>query len=647
MKHSWTRRIISLVIVVVLAAMPFTTAIAAKAPTYIQATGKASPVVVINGYQNNILYNYPMSGMKVSSRAQKVFPPDPNDLLTYAKIIVDYVLMGEGYYDEVTNSIFPQVSEMFINLVCNNDGTVRDNLGTKKLYYSLAHYKNDPALLKEMAGDIGLAVAEESGFNNVYVFSYDWRLSPVDLAYELHKFIEEYVKPQTGSDKVTIVSEGIGGNVAAAYLDIYQAPNKYVGLDNYVTINSTAQGMTMIGALYTGQIDVDPNGVVRWLNDWADYLPLAFASWLVNYIMNTEYELYHAVGCVDTYLIHELDTIYDLYIRNIIKNNAGLWACVPWTNGDYCYYEALEFIYPAEEAPINKILKSKLDTWHEIQRRAADRLQEAEREGVGMAVVSSYGMQFFPIVDGLDYQKSASETSDGIVDTKYSSFGATCAYLNTEWTGYQREYQQIDDGHNHLNTQYNRVSMFQGSVDASTCALPENTWFIYGLKNDYLHTANDDAYYFVNKLVLQGDDFDVWAEPVYPQYMYYNRFTDKLYVKDSNEINYVYVPGDTNLDGRVETIDAMWALRHSLGLVELTRARKINADVNGRNDDGIDGVSLNDARLILRYALGLEAELDFSSIEEAKSSNTGTNEGTFSHQVSDVLKALIAKIIQK
>ena len=642
MKKSRSLICISIILAIITCAMPVVATAAQSAAPSSAVSAGSCPVVVINGYENNILYNYPMSGEKVSARATQAFPPDENDLYMYAKMIVEYIMMGEGYYDEVTNTIFPEVSEMFVNLICNNDGTVRDNLGPKKLYRSLKYYQNDTALLEEVAGDIGLACAEEAGYDKVFVYSYDWRLSPMDLASELNTFIEEYVKPQTGADQVTIVAEGIGGNVAQAYITTYQKPLGYSGIKNFVTINSTAQGMTMIGALFTGQIDVDPNGVVRWLDDWSDYLPTAFASWLVNYIMNTEYELYHAVGCVDTYLIHELSDIYDLYIRNIIKNNAGLWACVPWTDDDYAYYEAMDFLYPADGQQMNATLKYKVEQYHEVQRTAADVLKEMKEAGKGVSVVSGYGMQFYPIVDGLDYQKSASETSDGIVDTKYSSYGATCAYLNTEWTGYQIDIQQIDDGHNHLNTQYNSASMFQGSIDASTCALPENTWFIYGLKNGYLHTANDDAYYFINTLVFADADFDVWENPYYPQYMYYNRFSDKLYVYDKHDVDYLYLAGDTNLDGVVTAADARLALRHSAELETLTRARLVNGDVNGRDDDGVNGVSASDARLILREAAGLGDGLTLTQDQNGTSATGGTNDKTFARQISDLAKYWIS-----
>lgn len=608
MKKTWTKKVISVIIaVIMLLSLPISV-LAASAPTLVAAEGTA-PVVVINGYHHNILYNYPMAGNKVSNRAEQVFPPqDFNELYTYGKMIAEYVLMGEGYYKEVTTTIFPNVAEMFTNIICNNDGSVRDNLGVKKLYKSLDYYKSDVALLNELAGDLGLAVAEEAGYENVYVFTYDWRLSPIVLAKELDAFIEEYVKPQSGADKVTLVSEGIGGNVAATYLKKYQEPLKFAGIQNYVTVNSTAQGMTTIGALYTGQIDVDPNGVVRWFNDWSDMLPVALASWITMYVLNTEYELYHAVGCIDTYIIHEKEFIYDKYVRNIIKNTAGLWALIPWTDDDYAYFDALDYMYP-EGTHMNDVLRNNVEAYREVQRTAADTLVEAKKYGVGVAVVSGYGLQYYPIVDGLDNQKSASEPSDGIVDTKYSSFGATCAYLNTEWVGYDIKEQQIDDGHNHLNTQYADHSLFQASVDASTCALPENTWFIYGLKNDYLHAAKDDAYYFIASLVFMDKDFTVWSNPYYPQFLTYNRFRDSLYVYGNKDINYLHLAGDVNLDGIVTPADARLALRHSAGLLTLTRVRRDNADVNGKAKDGINGVSAADARLILRYAAKLEKEL--------------------------------------
>lgn len=61
--------------------------------------------------------------------------------------------------------------------------------------------------------------------------------------------------------------------------------------------------------------------------------------------------------------------------------------------------------------------------------------------------------------------------------------------------------------------------------------------------------------------------------------------------------------GDVDMDGDVDSIDALMALRYSLDLVPLTNAQLRLGDVNGSGF-----VNVNDALVILRYALGLVHE---------------------------------------
>ena len=76
-------------------------------------------------------------------------------------------------------------------------------------------------------------------------------------------------------------------------------------------------------------------------------------------------------------------------------------------------------------------------------------------------------------------------------------------------------------------------------------------------------------------------------------------YTDSTVV---DEITIV-VAGDTTGDGDVTTLDALNALRSSVGLTVLEKPYQMAADVNG------SGVSTSDALMILRYAVGLEASL--------------------------------------
>lgn len=595
MKRAFQKGICIVLVLAMLLLCPVSASALVIPPTLVTSEG-AKPVVVINGWQNNILYANPDS-----KRAEQVFPPSTNDMITIAETITNYVMMGEGYFDEVSNYIGTVVTSYFKDIPCNLDGTPQTNVGVKSMNHSLAYYQKNTALIDEMAGDLGKICATEAGYNRVYVFSYDWRLSPIDLASKLNTFIEDVVLSETGESKVNIIAEGMGANVASAYMKIYQENRSFQTVDNYVLVNSAAQGLSTIGALFGGHIDLDPNGFVRWMNDLSDNVPTAFAIWLTNYILNKEWEIYHMAATIDTYLVHELPYLYDRYIRATICYNAGLWALIPWTEDDAAFDQAKEFMYTDGKGNVlhmNKTLEEKIDKYHDIQRTAGATLQDAQKNGVHVAVVSGYNMQALPLYDGLDTNKGASENSDGIVDTKYSSFGATCAYLNNDYVGHHIVEQAIDDGHKHTNEESSDTHKI--TVDASTCAMPECTWFIKGLKNDYLHCDEYDAYYFISWLVFADKQRTVRDDGYYPQFMKYDRYGDHLYamsVQDSYRFNIV---GDIDLDGKVTSADARLILRAAARLTTLSGARLENADLDG------DGkITATDARWCLRYVAKL------------------------------------------
>lgn len=95
--------------------------------------------------------------------------------------------------------------------------------------------------------------------------------------------------------------------------------------------------------------------------------------------------------------------------------------------------------------------------------------------------------------------------SDGTVDTMYASAGATVALRGeTLGDGYK---QKVDCGHNHLSP--------DGRIDASTCILPENTWFIKGMLHANCHDGIMKMY---NRLMFSDDNMNVFSDPLYTQF---------------------------------------------------------------------------------------------------------------------------------
>jgi len=522
--------------------------------------------------------------------------------------------IAQGEYTAVTNAIFPKLLDWWRPIMCNPDGTsYSNNVGPAHMNgYPMSAYNHNPEKTQLIAGDIGRMLAEELGADRVYPFIYDWRLSPLGHAKELNEIIEQ-VKEQTGSKKVTIVSNGTGSIVGSCYLNMFASNNNYSDIKNYVTLNSAALGVTWWGDIFTAAIDIDPNGLVRYVNEVSDNIITAPIIYLVNHILRGEWAHYEVALKTDLYIIHQKYNIYEIFLRPMLGYMPGLWALVP---GDYSavnvlsrpswrnilggekksvimstFSEALDIMYSGDFI-IDPKLETDIKTYNVIQREALDIMQDMQKSGVNVYVVSAYGLQTPPMTDW-----ATTETSDGLYDTRFTSFGAETAALNDDWVGRPLVRQIVKDGHDHTNAK--RTSTRGFTVDASTCALPENTWFIYGMKHNTWDYNSDSQYYFLMWLINSDKERTVHDTVYYPQFMEFNRMTNpgNLWGRSTTDILRFNKMGDCDLDGEVTAADARLALRHSSRLVTLTRKAFRNGDLNGDGE-----ITAAEARMILRVS---------------------------------------------
>ena len=88
---------------------------------------------------------------------------------------------------------------------------------------------------------------------------------------------------------------------------------------------------------------------------------------------------------------------------------------------------------------------------------------------------------------------------------KYASLGATCADYGTTLP---KDYKQAK------YPEKNYISPDR-MIDASTCALPENTWFV----RDWLHCNGNAGIDRLFALVMTGEAVDIRAFAEYPQFL--------------------------------------------------------------------------------------------------------------------------------
>lgn len=626
MKHKISRKVLSCILAVVMIFGISATAFAADSEY-------KNPIVVVNGIANNPLFANPNS-----AGATQVFPPDNMTSLelTTEMFVSGLVAISSNDYEQVMNYfVGSKLYEKFEAIQLNPDGTSKsENLGPITYDHSLSYYTTDTEQFDVIAGTIGKGMCERVGYDKVYVYTYDWRLDPIENAKGLDEFIQT-VKTQSRKEQVSIISEGYGSTIATTYLaECYE--NATADVDNFVTVNSAFEGSSVIGDLFTGrllrqynELNAATSAFIRYTNDFSDNPATWFATWLTNYILNKNWETQAIVNDIITMMGHVRDDLYDKYLRDLLKNFTGLWALVPV---EY-FEEAMDFMFINDlttDEDYNSEFQEKLQAFKNYQTSAPEILNRAKSEGINISVISCWNIQIVPIGDNKaseDELFGLSAQSDGLIDTYYSSFGATTIPLNDVGAAIQNKNQRYKEGecanHNHLSAEFDTLnpelslSGIAHYIDASTCALPDNTWFIRNMKYGTFD-AESNSFDLLVYLTTTDKTTSVFSNVLYPQFMNYNRYVKPGYmtIPDYGNMDGNYLLGDVDLDGKVTAVDARLVLRMVAHLEPYPPAGSVvfkNADVNGNGR-----ITAVDARIILRVVAALATFDDYITDDTVK-----------------------------
>lgn len=635
MNHKISRKVISCILAVVMLFGISSSALAAGAGNY------DKPIVIVNGIANNPLYANPGTAV-----AQQLFPPsDVSSMALVTEMFTDLIVaLASENWDNVSNYfVGSRLYEIFNMIQLNPDGTsMSEGIGPIVYDYSLANYgmdnygvTNEPITAK-IAGNLGAGMSKRVGAKNVYVYTYDWRIDPIESAKGLNDFIQN-VKSKSGKDQVSIISEGYGSTVAVSYLaECYE--DATADVDNFVTVNSAFEGSSVIGDLFTGrlpqhwnQIQNTSSAFIRYMDDISDNPFVYLAVNITLRVLNKNWEIQDFIGHAITMLGHEVDHLYDSYLRDMLKNFTGLWALVPVEYFD----EAMDFMFINDTSytgDYNSEYQEKLQTFKNYQSSAAEILNKAKSEGINISVISCWDIQIVPIGDNKaseDELFGLSAQSDGLIDTYYSSFGAYTIPLNDVGAAIQNKEQRNKEGecanHHHVNGVYDsldwgdELSGIAHYIDASTCALPDNTWFIQDMKYGSFE-VNGDSMDLIEYLATAKQTTSVFTHGIYRQFLHCNRYVNPIHIGPGPiswpPVDPQYLLGDVNLDGKVTAADARLALRIAARLEDYPAASSVvfkNADVNG---DGV--INATDARIILRVTAGLATFADYQNTSDSE-----------------------------
>jgi len=325
-----------------------------------------------------------------------------------------------------------------------------------------------------------------------YVFSYDSRLDPVDLADELYAFITE-VKRITGSERYELVSSSHGASIAAAFMQKYR--DEWDNIDSVLYCVPSLPGIDFVGELFSGTFNFDPDVLTGFVDDM-----------LGNEDVNLILSVLNKTGALDKLLEYGLEPVAQVaLLRAVNKIIHDIFGTFPsmWTYvQDEYFYKALEWIYGEDYASPDHShaeLIRKITYYHEeVMVKAPETMLEAQKSGIHMSIIAKYGFAAKPL------SASGNVLSDNLMDLEDVTYGATCS---------MRDETLPADYTQKLYPEYNMISADR-CVDASTSLLPFNTWIIKG----FYHEENNSAYWqMVNDIVY--NNLDINSDARYPQFM--------------------------------------------------------------------------------------------------------------------------------
>ena len=448
------------------------------------------PVVYVAGDSGDIAYQ---NGEKVFSLSDigDMFSDSGKKNVLEAVVNVLQPFLFEGLvlnkWDRYYAALEKEIGELFSPIAMDENGNPKEGTGITA------------DVLEELDASRHEDRAESDGgyLERSYMFYYDWRMDPMDVAVQLHDYIED-VKEATGRDQVNLSVRCLGCNVMLAYVTQYGTEDIHgVAIDV-----ATSLGSEFLGGALTGDFGIDGNSISRFLRD----LNVHSKAGIDEFVM-ASIELLAASGLTKLNMDILRKTLYEKIEKGVIfalgtstmLTMPCYWGMVPYDQFD----EAVTNVFGPEGSEkrvkyaglIEKITRYN----EEIKKNVLPIMQGVSDDGVNIAVISKYGTQLLPVL------KDGSTLADFYVSTANSSFGATTSDV----------YSQLSD-------EYIAEREAQGlgkyispdkQIDASTCLFPDFTWFFKCVHHGYYTKEETDIMMTVlaADTQLTIDDFD-WTQ---------------------------------------------------------------------------------------------------------------------------------------
>lgn len=392
--------------------------------------GKKVPIILLRGDGTDI---YDKTGENIVWPVSLGDEGDKDILIdSIIDVIFPHLITGllTGNYDGYYEAFYQAVLPLFDDAHLDGEGKPID--GTQM----------DPTCQRTNASKMTYNAINDGGepdrFNmGEYTFYYDWRLSPYETAKSLDAYIQA-VMQKTGSDQVNLVGLCLGGTPVLAYLDMYldkleNGTKPYI--KNVMFDTTVAFGCDVFTDAFRGKIDLDPDGLQRFLDQYMDpdeatFDGLGDMAVMLNEIIFTTYDLLREVTVAEQ-LFDSLEEFYDVIADGLVPKLAiasygtfpGYWGSI---DPDY-YEEARDYVFgkPGSEMYDKyAVMIAEMDRFYEeVSSQKFDIIEECKANGTHFGAVAKYGYQHYPFIE------SQNELADGLISLKSATAGATCSLV--------------------------------------------------------------------------------------------------------------------------------------------------------------------------------------------------------------------------
>lgn len=335
-----------------------------------------------------------------------------------------------------------------------------------------------------------------------YHFWYDWRKDPLEVADELDAYIEA-VCAMTGHAQVGLAGRCLGANFVLAYLAKYGYKNRLRGIGFDAGM---VGGQDSMSESVSGKFKTDGDSINRYLIDMEQINDESYGDWIRDLVDFAE----HA-ELLDGLSIATRATIYDQLVEGVssalalstIYTIPSYWSCVSARD----YDDAMRYVFGEEGSKKREKyagLIEKIENYNVNVRQKQDEILTTYlKNGGNIAIIAKYGFQMTPI------SQSRTLVSDDLVSVRNASLGATTSML----------YNTLDDDYIAGREAEGKGKYISPDkkVDASTCLLPDNVWFLKGYEHSSWSTLENHIIYTVTTADRQytADDLDCARFMVY------------------------------------------------------------------------------------------------------------------------------------